>query len=406
MNECPNEATRAFILAHQQEDTRRLALKKPPKDVDMPFALQQIEGWQTATRKLPSWAAKEGLLYPPRLSMEQCSSEITAKNKQKIVRQWMMSQHTPDSAPTTLIDLTGGFGIDFSFLAPLFDRSIYMERQPGLCRIAAHNFKLLGLTQAKVCQTDSTLQPETWPEADCCFIDPSRRDTAGRKTVSIENCEPDLARLQAAILRKARFCMAKLSPMLDIRHTLQTLPHTAEVHAVSVQGECKELLWLMSRETTPDITFHCVNLGTGSPDFIFTREEETAATCPYTSVLGRYLYEPNPSIMKCGAFRSVAARHKMEKLHPNTHLYTSDKLQTDFPGRIFIVENHTRFGKKELKPFLRDMTQANLTVRNFPETVESLRKRLKLKEGGDVYLFASTLADGSHVLIRCRKTEQ
>ena len=194
--------------------------------------------------------------------------------------------------------------------------------------------------------------------------------------------------------------------MLDIRHTLQTLSHTAEVHAVSVQGECKELLWLMSGETTHDITFHCVNLGTGNPDFIFTREEEAAATCPYTSVLGRYLYEPNPSIMKCGAFRSVAARHKMEKLHPNTHLYTSDKLQTDFPGRIFIVENHTRFGKKELKPFLRDMTQANLTVRNFPETVESLRKRLKLKEGGDVYLFASTLADGSHVLIRCRKTEQ
>lgn len=398
----PNKATNDFILSHRQDDVRRLALKSAPEEVDLRLALQQIEGWQTATRKLPSWAATDGLLYPPRLSMEQCSSEATARYKQKVVREWM-SRLAPASSTTTLIDLTGGFGIDFSFLAPLFDQAIYMERQPELCHIASHNFKLLGLRQTEVRETDSTLHPEDWPEADCCFIDPARRDTQGHKTIAIEECSPDLSLLQEAILRKARFCMAKLSPMLDIQTTLHTLPHTAEIHAVSAQGECKELLWLMSREMPSATTFHCVNLGTDNPDFIFTKEEEAMASCSYTPTPGQFLYEPNPSIMKCGAFKSVAVRYGVEKLHPNTHLYTSDKLKKDFPGRTFRVESHTRFGKKELRSFLHDLPQANLTVRNFPETVEHLRKRLKLKEGGNVYLFAATMADGNHELIRCRK---
>ena len=402
--ELPNDATRDFILAHRKEDVRSLALKHAAGNVDLRMALQQIEGWQTAVRKLPSWAATAGVLYPPRLSMEQCSSEATARYKQSVVRRWM--DKPVRHASTTLADLTGGFGIDFSFLAPLFDRAIYMERQPCLCRIAGHNFRLLGLKHAEILETDSSLRPETWPEMDCCFVDPARRDKAGRKTVALEDCEPDLGSLQKAIRDKADFCMAKLSPMLDIPTALRTLAHTAEVHAVSVQGECKELLWVITRETPRDVTFHCVNLGTADPDFVFRQEEEAAATCWHAARPGKYLYEPNPSVMKCGGFRCVASRYGLLKLHPNTHLYTSDTLHAEFPGRVFTVETCTHFNKKELKTLLQDLPQANLTVRNFPETVERLRKRLKLKEGGEAYLFATTLADGGHVLLRCRKADK
>ena len=180
-----DEKTQDFIRTHREEDVRRLALKPAPENVDLRMALQQIEGWQTARRKLPSWAERDGILYPPRLPMEQCSSEQTARYKQALVKRMLNNNGT--EAPHTLMDLTGGFGIDFSFLAPLFDRAVYMERQPELCRIAAQNFKTLGLAQAEIRETDSSLSPDEWPDAACCFVDPARRDTVGRKTVAIED---------------------------------------------------------------------------------------------------------------------------------------------------------------------------------------------------------------------------
>lgn len=393
--------TQAFIQAHRHDDVRQLALRPAPAGVDLQAALQQIEGWQTAVRKLPSWAGQEGLLYPPRLALEQCSSEATARYKQRLVQR--LSAAGGHGCTGTLIDLTGGFGIDFSFLAPLFRRALYMERQPGLCRIARHNFRVLGLVQAEVVETDSAKAPGAWPEADWCFADPARRDTAGRKTVAIGDCEPDLAALQEHIRRRARSCLVKLSPMLDIQAALHTLRHVAEVHAVSVQGECKELLLVMTREQPEAaVTFHCANLQTGQADFCFTQDEEAGSTCP-DGLPGRYLYEPNASVMKCGGFRSIGARYGLRQLHPNSHLYTADTLHTDFPGRLFVVTAYGGFGKKELKELLNGTGQANLTVRNFPDTVAALRKRLRLKEGGDTYLFATTLADGSRALIRCRK---
>ena len=396
-----DEKTQDFIRTHREEDVRRLALKPAPENVDLRMALQQIEGWQTARRKLPSWAERDGIQYPPRLPMEQCSSEQTARYKQALVKRLLDNDGT--EAPHTLMDLTGGFGIDFSFLAPLFDRAVYMERQPELCRIAAHNFKTLGLAQAEIRETDSSLSPDEWPDATCCFVDPARRDTVGRKTVAIEDCEPDLSILQEAIRRKAAFSLIKLSPMLDIRMALRTLAHVAEVHAVSVQGECKELLLVMTRQKPEKTACHCVNLGTEDPTFTFTLTEEEEAACTYSDTPGRFLYEPNASVMKCGGFRSLATRYGLRKLHPNSHLYTSDHSCKDFPGRAFAIEDCCGFGKKELKGLLNGLGQANLTVRNFPDTVAGLRKRLKLKEGGNAYLFATTLSDGRHVLLRCRK---
>lgn len=396
-----NEETYRYIQTHRNEDVRQLALKPAPEQVDLRMALQQIEGWQTALHKLPSWATADRLLFPPRISMEQCSSEATARYKQQTLRRLLHLKENEKSG--LFIDMTGGFGIDFSFLAPLFSRAVYMERQSVLCRIASHNFKVLGLKHAEVCETDSSLHPEQLPECDCCFIDPARRDTAGRKTVAIEDCEPDLTVLQDSLRQKARITLVKLSPMLDIPTALKTLRHISEVHIVSVLGECKELLLAMTQDTPQDTVCHCVNLETSQPDFTFTLSGENASTCRYAELPMQYLYEPNASVMKGKGFQSLATSYGMEKLHPNSHLYTSEEPCPDFPGRIFRIEVYAGFGKKEQKALLGGIRQANLTVRNFPNTVAELRKRLKLKEGGDTFLFATTLSDGTHVLIRCRK---
>lgn len=396
-----NEETYAFVRAHRGEDVRRLALRRPPAGVDLHLALQQIEGWQSAVHKLPSWAAAEGIWFPPRLAMEQCSSERTARYKQGVVRRWLERDGIP--RPRTMMDLTGGFGIDFSFLAGMFDHAVYMERQSALCRIAVHNFAVLGLRQAEVREVDSASSPQDWPEVDFCYVDPARRDRAGRKVAGIADCEPDLSTLQEVIRQKAGLCMVKLSPMLDVKSALDTLEHVAEVHAVSVCGECKELLLVQTRCRPDGLVFHCVDLGNRDSDYSFTPEEEAKAPCVYADGPGRFLYEPHASVMKCGGFRSLACRYGLRKLHPHSHLYTSDEWKPDFPGRGFVVEACGGFGKKEMKGFLQDIRQANLTVRNFPDTVAGLRKRLKLKEGGEAYLFATTLAGGRHVLLRCRK---
>lgn len=398
-----NEETLSFIHKNRDADVRTLALRRAPEGVDLTAALQQIEGRQTAARKLPSWAAREDLFYPPRLSMEQCSSEQTARYKRELVRRVLqLEEGTPGNA---MADLTGGFGIDFSFMAPLFRHAVYMERRSELCRIAAHNFSRLGLEQAEIREGDSSMNPATWPQADLYFIDPARRDNAGRKTVAIADCEPDLTALQDVILSHATYCLVKLSPMLDIREALRSLHHVEEVHAVSVQGECRELLFLLSAEQpTNPVSYHCADLSAGRASTLtFTAKEEENAECPLATGLHQYLYEPNASVMKCGGYRYVAARYNLHKLHPNSHLYTSGRLHPDFPGRVFHVESTSGLGKKELKAFLQDIPQANLTVRNFPATVAELRKRLHLREGGDTYIFATTLWDNRHVLIRCRK---
>ena len=397
-----NGQTLDFIQRNRLGDVRELALKKAPEGVELPLALQQIEGWQTARRKLPSWTEKEELWYPPRLSMEQCSSEQTALYKRDVIKRLL--QLADGETGGTMMDLTGGFGIDFSFMAPLFTRAVYMERQAVLCRIARHNFDVLQLKQAEVCETDSATHPEEWPDADLCFIDPARRDGAGHKTVAIADCTPDLTRLQEAIRQKARLSLIKLSPMLDTKAALHALRGIQEVHAVCVQGECKELLLVMSREDHTPTTFHCANIeAEGTSSFVFTVEEETNALCTYADTPGRYLYEPNAAILKCGGYRSLSARLGLQKLHPNSHLYTSDHLCTSFPGRTFRIEAISDFGKKELRQALQGLSRANLTVRNFPATVADLRKRLRLQEGGDIYLFATALNNGLHALIRCRK---
>lgn len=385
--------TELFILQHQTDDVRSLALQSPKHpEIDMPTAITQIAGRQVAAEKIPSWAEVDNIWYPRHLSMEQCSSELTARYKASLAQG------------KSFADLTGGFGIDCAFLSAGFSTATYVERQEELCEIAAHNFPLLGLPHIQVKNEDAVAYLKSMSPADYLFIDPARRNEHGGKIVAIKNCEPNVSELEELLLSKASQVMIKLSPMLDLSLALKELRHTQQVHVISVNNECKELLLILGQELMTEPTIHCVNLSTkDEPCFVFTRRQEKDCECTYTDRIGSYLFEPNASILKAGAFQSIAAAYSVKKLHPNSHLYTSDEPVEHFPGRAFRVTGQCTFNKNEIKEALGELKKANITIRNFPASVAELRKRTKLADGGSVYLFATTLYNEQKLLIRCEK---
>ena len=384
-------ATIEFIKEHRGDDVRTLALQAGRyPTVDMRKAVVQIEGWQHAREKLPAWAAVDGIIYPPKISMEQCSSERTAKYKAKQVEG------------DRFADLTGGFGIDFSYMARNFKEAYYIERNKNLCDIATANFSRLGLDHVKVLNGNSEELLESLPHLDWIFVDPARRDGDGRKVVALSDCEPNVVELD--LLAKADKAMIKCSPMLDITMACRQLTNVSEVHIVAVNNECKELLLIIGT-STDNCSFHCVNILKESVQtFTFTQDDESSCTAKYCSAIGTFLYEPNASIQKAGCHNTLSQRLGIEKLHPNSQLYTSDSHVPDFPGRTFEVIEVLGFSKADIKK-VQALEKANITVRNFPESVQLLRKRLKLADGGDNYIFATTLNDGSKALIVCKKTE-
>ena len=385
-----DDATIEFIAQHREEDVRTLALQAGRyPTVDMREAVTQIEGWQQAREKLPTWAAVEGIIYPPKISMEQCSSEKTAKYKAKQVKGKRFA------------DLTGGFGIDFSYMARNFNEAFYIERNKTLCDIATANFSLLGLEDAKVMNGNSEELFESLPHLDWIFVDPARRDGDGRKVVALSDCEPNVVELD--LLSKADMAMIKCSPMLDITMACRQLQHVSSVHIVSVNNECKELLIILDSGNFTGITTHCVNILKDSTQiFSFTQDDEDTAETSYSSEVGKYLYEPNASVQKAGCPKSLSSHYHLDKLHPNSHLYTSNEHIHNFPGRIFEVVEVLGFSKADIKS-VQSLGKANITVRNFPESVQLLRKRLKLTDGGENYIFATTLNDDSKALILCKK---
>ncbi len=377
------------------DDVQRLLLGHAPAGVDVAGAVTQIEGWRTACHKLPTWAACDAVVYPSRLAMEQCSSEATARYKARLVGNVEGS--------TRLADLTGGFGVDCTMMAAAFHEVTYVERNPTLCVVTAKNFAAFGLAHVHVVQDDARNVLEHLPRQDWIVVDPARRDTAGRKMVSLADCEPDVVTLEPLLLSKAPRVLIKCSPMLDISQALRQLRSVHEVHVVAVQNECKELL-LICGSSPKKPTIHAINLGADSSiesDFVFTPEEELACIPAYTDRVGHWLYEPNVALLKAGCFKLPAVRYSLQKLHPNSQLYTSDTLCPDFPGRTFEVVHASGFGKQEVKTLVGNLRKANIAIRNFPESVDVLRKRLHLSEGGDDYLFASTLSDNRHTLILC-----
>ncbi|MDR0546448.1 MAG: SAM-dependent methyltransferase [Dysgonamonadaceae bacterium] len=390
-----NEATQKFIREHLHADVRQLALlahRYQTQEIDFPFALSQIAGRQQIEHKIPSWRDRDDLLFPARLPLEQCSSEATAQYKALLV------------SGDSLADLTGGFGVDTAFLAPRFSQVFYVEKQTELAAIAQHNFSSLGLNHIQIHTGDGLTFLKTMPPVDYIYLDPARRSSSGKKVWLIEDCEPDLLQIQMQLLDKARFVLIKFSPMLDIQAVCRTLKNISAMHVVSVENECKELLFLLENQPVKELKLTCVNLrkqGNQTDTFLFPEEKE--AQIVYSSEVKKYLYEPNTSILKAGMYKSLALRYNIDKLHSDSHLYTSEQLISGFPGRIFEVENIISFRKNDLKTHLHGLAQANLAIRNFPSTVAELRKKLHLSEGGDVYLFATTLAGGQRVLVRGRK---
>ena len=397
-----NKATCDFIHEHDEADVRQLALKgtKDP-DVDLPFALEQIAGRQKARSKLPSWAAIDGIVYPPHLSMEQCSSEQAARYKASL-----------SAGGRRLVDLTGGFGVDFSFLASSFEQAIYVERQPQLCAISSENFRTLGLANAEVVCADGIDYLHALDHADLIFIDPARRDSHGARTYGIADCSPNLIELKDELKAKADCLLIKLSPMLDWRKAVADIGDVSEVHIVSVDNECKELLIEVKSESAePTLRVACVNILAGGTEerFDFDIPLQSWGQAPGASpnepvpMTANYLYEPNASVMKAGCFGVLSKRYGIGQLNPNSHLFVSASEVERFPGRSFAISRTTSMNKHVLKAALAGIDRANIAVRNFPLSVEQLRKKLKLKDGGDTFIFATTVRGEGHQLFICRK---
>ena len=422
-----NSATRRFAAEHAADDVRLLALQgcKDPQ-VDMALALQQIQGRQTARRKLPSWAALDDIVYPPHLNMEQCSSEATARYKARLASLLADRRR--------LTDLTGGFGVDFAWMSRHFAEAVYVEQNAALHDTAKANFATLGLSHVStVCADATDFLRHSGGHASFVFIDPARRDSHGQRTFGIGDCTPDVLPLMDELLAKAGHVLLKLSPMLDWRKAVSDVgaSRVEQVHIVSVGNECKELLLLLSAGGSAAPQLVCADLASTpgsqwaagpssaaspSPTIVafpigFTAPvADIPSPLPWTAdgsaLTGCFLHEPNASLMKAGLFAALAARYGVSPLAPNSHLFASREPVAAFPGRTFRVEAASSMNKKELRERIFPLGQANISVRNFPMSAEQLRRKLKLGEGGGNYLFATTLASGERVLLLCRKPGQ
>ena len=450
-----NEATFRYVLQHANDDIRMLALRgcKDP-EVDLTLALQQIQGRQTARRKLPTWAAIDGIVYPPHLNMEQCSSELTARYKKELA-EGLQATEQPAETPgqqqrlqnavererlfltertafshrkngflyererliltdrRKLLDLTGGFGVDFSFMAGAFDEAVYVERDPNLCELAAHNLKLLGTKKAGIVCTDAGNYLKSADFADASpytliFVDPARRDSHGARTYALADCTPDVTTMMDELLRRSCHVLLKLSPMLDCQKAVADLAphHVQEVHIVAVDNECKELLLLLTRETSatePRLVCTDIHSRDGSRT-VYRPSPSCPVDCGIVAAPpAQYLYEPNAAVMKAGCFRELAADFSIAQLAPNSHLFTSSTLLKDFPGRSFCINAVTTMNKRDLRSTLGHLKRANIAVRNFPLSAEELRRRLKLADGGSDYIFATTLSNGDHIIVLCTR---
>ena len=392
-----NEEQRVFMREHVSDDIPKLLLKASRyPNLDVPFLCDQLLIRRHIREKLPTWYANEDLLFPAKITAEQCSSEQTALYKQRLVQ------------PTDkLCDLTGGLGIDSFYFSLRVQSVCYVERFSEYCNIARDNFEILGARNIQIIHGDSVDCLNRLCGFDVFYIDPARRGKENKRVYALSDCEPNLPALLPELLSLSPRVIAKISPMADLQQTLSVLPGTVEIHVLSVRNECKELLFDIRRERLEgkEPVVHAVNFTSVGEEevFEFTISEERDSLLSYAKEVRHYLYEPNASLMKAGAFKIVALRYGLEKLQVNSHLYASDALKVDFPGRIFEVEKVYPFNNRQCKELGREIPKANIAVRNFPLSADELKKKCQIKDGGDVFLFGTTLSNGDRVLIRGHK---
>ncbi len=382
-----------FVLAHDDDDPARLLLSAGRwPDIDVRRAARAIEARRKVRDKIPSWLAHPAIDYPSSLSLEQCSSEETARYKQAFV--------PAGGADAAVADLTGGLGVDTWMLAQRAATVDYCERNPELCAAARHNFAELGLTHVTVHEGDGVAWLRSYPgRFALIYLDPARRSGGARRLYDIADCEPNLLEILPLLLEKADRVLAKISPMADITRTLSQIPEIRELHVVAAAGEVKEILLLMEagRQAAPRIV--AVD---GGIRFEFTPDEEPAAEVRYADSIGRYLFQPSKALRKAGAFRLLSARFGLAKLAPSTHLYTGDTPMPDFPGKTFEVTEVLPWNNATIKALRQRYDRLDLTALNFPLDTDALRHRLSLPAGGPTHAFATTLSDRQKVLIVCQ----
>lgn len=398
-----NNKTEQFIREHRTDDVRKLALASHPKEIDLQYALTQISGWQAAKSKLPLWANTDGIIYPRHLSMEQCTSQHIADFKESVLTAKL-------GKGLRIADLTGGFGVDIFTLSRTASTTCYNEISNELCDIARNNFKVLGRPDITVTcgSAEDFIAKQPSDSLDLIYLDPARRGNAGQKLISISDCQPDAVALQDNLLRAAKNVMLKLSPMLDISRALTEMHHVSRVMVIGLEGECKEITLIIQRDFNGESTIEAVDINSkGEPEMAVssTKTADAALPMPIASpeqlLPGTFISEPSAPYMKSALFRTIAATTGTALLHPDTHLFWSKEKPESFPGRIFKLEGIIPFDKRSLSALTK--TQANLSVRNFPETAPQLQQKLKLKDGGTRYIIATTLSNGKRVLLDLSK---
>jgi len=405
--------TKAYIFDNRQSDVRKLALGKHPAGVDTKCALTQISGWQVACQKVPLWAENQDIEYPVHLSLEQCTNQSIAEFKANMVNQLL-----PEGF--RMADLTGGMGVDCFFISEKASSVIYNEINPDLCAIAKNNFAVLGRTNvtvsnktaenfiAQIKSENSDKATIDSPTFDIIYLDPARRGDAGKKLVSISDCQPDVTQLQSHLLSVSRYVLIKLSPMLDISKALSELRNVAQITVISLAGECKELLVLLSQEFDNNTVIQAVNIdknGIIGPILSGSKESDAELPLPVAApeeiCAGKYIYEPYAAHMKSGLYRTLAAQTGTKQIHPQTHLFISDAPVIDFPGRSFVIKDVITFSGKTSS--VLKGCKANVACRNFPMTPEELKKRFKITDGGDRYLFATTILPNTKIILDTQK---
>ena len=398
-----NNLTEQFIRNNLTADVRTLALSAHSDGVDMQYALTQISGWQAARVKIPLWAATDGIVYPKHLSLEQCTSQYIAQYKASFIEGLLGSGFK-------MADITGGMGVDCFFISRSASKVYYNEMSDQLCDCARANFKALGRPEIEInCGTAEEFVTSLAPDSlDLIYLDPARRGDAGRKLISISDCQPDTVALQDDLLRIAPNVMVKLSPMLDVSRALTELRHVSHVLIIGLEGECKEITLLMQRGFDAEPTLTAVDIkADGTPESAVSSVKSADAALPLpiadAALLqpGTYICEPSAPYMKSALFRTIAAKTGTTLLHPDTHLFWSKEKPVSFPGRTFRIEGIIPFDKRSLSALTK--SQANLSVRNFPESAPMLQQRLKLRDGGARYLIATTLSDSKRVLLDLRR---